>query len=194
MFIVVSSVDLPQSVEQMVDIRQQILECKSSRAAFNVQAPHNVPILFVMNKTDLPKSRWQTDPEEAASLLGESISGSAKDVFLTCSAAENENIETRLIRNQYPSPDGLIELPALGESNVVCISIAICRVHHPFAVTTKHSCAGVWTNVLNGEIASPHEPSAAQDAAQRTVRRWRSQYVGRDKETRTSADALTILA
>ncbi|KAK0397659.1 hypothetical protein QR680_002206 [Steinernema hermaphroditum] len=94
MFIVVSSVDLPQSVEQMIDIRQQIIECKSSRVGFNANTPQHVPILFVMNKTDLPKSRWQTDPEEAASLIEEAISGNARDIFLTCSAAGNENIET----------------------------------------------------------------------------------------------------
>ncbi|TMS37209.1 hypothetical protein L596_004186 [Steinernema carpocapsae] len=94
MFIVVSSVDLPQSIEQMIETRQHIIECKCSRAAMNLHPPNHIPILFVMNKTDLPKSRWQTDPEDVYAMIAEAIPGNTKDLLVTCSAADNENIES----------------------------------------------------------------------------------------------------
>ncbi|KAH7716483.1 dexamethasone-induced Ras-related protein 1 [Aphelenchoides avenae] len=91
-FILVSSVDHPQSVEQMIESYQQIVECKASRGLCAT------PILFVLNKTDLPKSRWQVELSEVEAAVTAAVSvleppQTHADCMVSCSAALDENID-----------------------------------------------------------------------------------------------------
>ena len=91
---VVSSVDQSQSIEQMADIYNQILECKMTRGTTT-----RIPIVFVLNKTDLPESKWQVTMEEVEELIKSTTGESACDqCFVACSAATNGNID-KVIRN-----------------------------------------------------------------------------------------------
>ncbi|VDD93871.1 unnamed protein product [Enterobius vermicularis] len=63
MFMIVGAVDKSESVSQMIEIRNQIIECKSVRRINRVDP---VPILFVINKTDLPSSKWEIDFDEVS--------------------------------------------------------------------------------------------------------------------------------
>uniref|UniRef100_A0A7E4UPQ7 Small monomeric GTPase n=1 Tax=Panagrellus redivivus TaxID=6233 RepID=A0A7E4UPQ7_PANRE len=88
-FVVVSSVDQSQSVGQLADIRNQILECKVTRGFTGV-----IPIVFVLNKTDLPQYKWQVTVTEVEDLIKSATGESCCDsCFVTCSAANNENID-----------------------------------------------------------------------------------------------------
>ncbi|KAE9553155.1 hypothetical protein FO519_003634 [Halicephalobus sp. NKZ332] len=88
-FMVVSSVDQSQSIEQMADIYNQILECKATRCVAG-----RIPIVFVLNKTDLPTSRWQITVEEVEEFIKSTTNETSCDhCFVTCSAAKNENID-----------------------------------------------------------------------------------------------------
>uniref|UniRef100_A0AC35F2B3 Uncharacterized protein n=1 Tax=Panagrolaimus sp. PS1159 TaxID=55785 RepID=A0AC35F2B3_9BILA len=88
-FLIVSSVDHSQSVEQMIDIRSQIVEIKNSRGFNGI-----IPIVFVINKTDLPKIKWQMSLEEIEEMVKSAIHEINLDsCFISCSAANNENID-----------------------------------------------------------------------------------------------------
>ncbi|KAK6032843.1 hypothetical protein OSTOST_00969 [Ostertagia ostertagi] len=101
MFLLVSSVDNADSVAQMIDIRQQINDCKASRGATGGE---DTPCVFILNKADLPEHRWQmiidysyikglfqTTEKEVAELV-EQATGSS-DGLIVCSAATNLNID-----------------------------------------------------------------------------------------------------
>uniref|UniRef100_A0AC34GR85 Uncharacterized protein n=1 Tax=Panagrolaimus sp. ES5 TaxID=591445 RepID=A0AC34GR85_9BILA len=73
----------------MIDIRSQIIEIKNARG-FNGLTP----IVFVLNKTDLPKLKWQMTLEEIEEMVKVAINETNLDsCFITCSAANNENID-----------------------------------------------------------------------------------------------------
>lgn len=61
MFLIVSAVDQEESVSHMIDISNQIIECKMMRKGV---ASRPIPMLFVLNKIDLPRARWQVDYDE----------------------------------------------------------------------------------------------------------------------------------
>ncbi|EYB93168.1 hypothetical protein Y032_0185g1027 [Ancylostoma ceylanicum] len=88
MFLLVSSVDNADSVAHMLDIRQQISDCKASRGA---AGGSDTPCVFVLNKADLPEHRWQTTEKEVGEQI-EHLTGS-QDSFVVCSAANNLNID-----------------------------------------------------------------------------------------------------
>ncbi|CAJ0608963.1 unnamed protein product [Cylicocyclus nassatus] len=88
MFLLVSSVDNADSVAHMLDIRQQISDCKASRGA---TGGSDTPCVFVLNKADLPEHRWQITEKEAAEQV-EQATGS-HDALVMCSAANNLNID-----------------------------------------------------------------------------------------------------
>lgn len=60
MFLIVGSVDQMDSITQMVNIRDQILECRSARFRGN----KDVPLLFAVNKIDLPECKWEIRLDE----------------------------------------------------------------------------------------------------------------------------------
>ena len=73
----------------MIDIRSQIFECKLARGY-----TEPIPIVFVLNKTDLPKLKWQVTIEEVEELVKTATSEINCDLnFTTCSAYNNENID-----------------------------------------------------------------------------------------------------
>lgn len=73
----------------MMDIRSQILECKNARGYNGF-----IPIVFVLNKTDLPKIKWQMNIEEVEEMIKFATNEANCDTnFITCSAANNENID-----------------------------------------------------------------------------------------------------
>ncbi|WKY17021.1 hypothetical protein Q1695_001554 [Nippostrongylus brasiliensis] len=88
MFLIVSSVDNSDSVTQMIEIRQQIKDCKASRG---VAGGSDTPCVFILNKADLPEHRWQTSEKEVTEMV-EQATGS-QDGFIMCSAATNLNID-----------------------------------------------------------------------------------------------------
>lgn len=106
----VSSVDHFESVEQMIEIYKAIEECKTSRRSTTTTNGHyqsqnhtspisNIPIVFVLNKTDLPSYKWQINVNEAKSRLAKALPNfNANDSFIDCSALLNENILT-VIKN-----------------------------------------------------------------------------------------------
>uniref|UniRef100_A0A183CWT0 GTP-binding protein Di-Ras2 n=1 Tax=Gongylonema pulchrum TaxID=637853 RepID=A0A183CWT0_9BILA len=59
--LIVGSVDLDDSISQMVCIKEQIIECRSTRLRDN---SNTVPMLFAINKTDLPSAKWEIDYDE----------------------------------------------------------------------------------------------------------------------------------
>ncbi|KHJ97860.1 hypothetical protein OESDEN_02165 [Oesophagostomum dentatum] len=93
MFLLVSSVDNADSVAHMLDIRQQISDCKASRGA---AGGSDTPCVFVLNKADLPEHRWQVTEKEVAEQV-EQATGSSES-FVVCSAANNLNIDKAFAR------------------------------------------------------------------------------------------------
>ncbi|CAJ0914133.1 unnamed protein product, partial [Mesorhabditis belari] len=90
MFLIVSSVDAAHSVEAMTDFAQQITDCKTSRN----EMPAKVPMVFLLNKSDLPDSRWQVSPGEAEARLSQA--DLSTEQLVQCSAATGDNIDKAL--------------------------------------------------------------------------------------------------
>lgn len=86
----------------MLDTYAQIVDCKtlrrkncaSSAASASATSPQRVgtivPVVFALNKTDLPADKWQVTMDEVT----DSILKVVPDLscFVSCSAARNENI------------------------------------------------------------------------------------------------------
>lgn len=70
----------------MYETYNQIIECKSSSSFTKAW-----PILFVLNKTDLPKSKWQIDINDVQGKVEKLIGNN--EMLITCSAYKNENID-----------------------------------------------------------------------------------------------------
>ncbi|CAJ0569407.1 unnamed protein product, partial [Mesorhabditis spiculigera] len=88
MFLVVASVDQPYSIEAMTDLANQIVDCKSNNSE------SRVPIIFCLNKTDLPDSRWEVSQGEAEARLAQT-EFSIEQLY-QCSAATGENVDKAL--------------------------------------------------------------------------------------------------
>ena len=58
---IVGAVDRSESIAQMMELRSEIIESRSIRRNSNSDP---IPILFVINKTDLPSSKWEIDYDE----------------------------------------------------------------------------------------------------------------------------------
>lgn len=95
-FVLVSSINHPQSVEQMIEIYRDIEECKMGRRTTTTASQNNInpiPIVFVLNKIDLPTYKWEIQVNEAKNLLAKAIPNfNPNDCFIECSALNNENI------------------------------------------------------------------------------------------------------
>ncbi|KAI1732371.1 ras family domain-containing protein [Ditylenchus destructor] len=87
MFVLVSAVDHAQSVEQMVDIYHNGCHRRASSSSSNV----TVPVVFVLNKIDLPKYKWQVTLDEVKALLNKVVPNTL-DCFVACSAKDNDNV------------------------------------------------------------------------------------------------------
>ncbi|VDK42329.1 unnamed protein product [Anisakis simplex] len=85
---IVSAVDQEESVTHMLEINKQILECKMNGQRV---CRHSIPILFIVNKIDLPQTRWQIDFDEVCALLS-SATDSSNNVC-QCSASTPTNID-----------------------------------------------------------------------------------------------------
>uniref|UniRef100_A0A0N5B3Q7 GTP-binding protein Rhes n=1 Tax=Strongyloides papillosus TaxID=174720 RepID=A0A0N5B3Q7_STREA len=91
MFILVCSVDHPQSLTHMLDLYDQIIECKSSRGL----SISNVPMVFVLNKIDLPRVKWYYNEAEFVNKVMSSTKMTNNS--LICSAKLNENMEQLIV-------------------------------------------------------------------------------------------------
>uniref|UniRef100_A0AAF5DJ37 Rab-GAP TBC domain-containing protein n=1 Tax=Strongyloides stercoralis TaxID=6248 RepID=A0AAF5DJ37_STRER len=94
MFILVSSVDHSESLIHMLDLYDQIIECKASRGL----PTSNVPMVFVLNKTDLPRVKWYYNEAEFTNKVVQTTNNTNNS--LVCSAKLNENME-QLIMNLF---------------------------------------------------------------------------------------------
>ncbi|CEF70861.1 Small GTPase superfamily and Small GTPase superfamily, Rho type and Small GTPase superfamily, Rab type and Small GTP-binding protein domain and Small GTPase superfamily, Ras type and P-loop containing nucleoside triphosphate hydrolase domain-containing protein [Strongyloides ratti] len=91
MFILVSSVDHSESLNHMLDLYDQIIECKVSRGL----PVSNVPMVFVLNKADLPRVKWYYNEAEFTNKVIQTTSSTSKS--LICSAKLNDNMEQLII-------------------------------------------------------------------------------------------------
>ncbi|KHN83146.1 Dexamethasone-induced Ras-related protein 1 [Toxocara canis] len=89
MFLIVGAVDQEESIPRMLEISKQIAECKMTRQGVS---SHSIPILYVVNKVDLPRTRWQIDYDEVCNLVG-AIANSSNSIC-QCSALTSTNIES----------------------------------------------------------------------------------------------------
>uniref|UniRef100_A0A915EKD6 GTP-binding protein Rhes n=1 Tax=Ditylenchus dipsaci TaxID=166011 RepID=A0A915EKD6_9BILA len=91
-FILVSSVDHAQ------------MECKTGRMSRQASISNgsfhhrssgssngSPPVVFVLNKTDLPAHKWQVSEQEVQELVSKVVNGK-EDCFVSCSALSNENV------------------------------------------------------------------------------------------------------
>jgi len=96
----------------MVEYYEQIIECKTGRTGKSIflswdmdkykfsgghspsATPSSIPILFILNKTDLPPHKWQVTVEEVRSLLSKVVpkQNSTTEFMVACSARTNENV------------------------------------------------------------------------------------------------------
>ncbi|PAV58555.1 hypothetical protein WR25_24357 [Diploscapter pachys] len=89
MFLIVSSVEQAESIYHMLEIRQQIEDCKASRGVTSTTP--EVPCVFVLSKTDLPEYRWMVTQEEIQRKVEEEAGTSENLIF--CSALKDTNID-----------------------------------------------------------------------------------------------------
>uniref|UniRef100_A0AC35U776 GTP-binding protein Di-Ras2 n=1 Tax=Rhabditophanes sp. KR3021 TaxID=114890 RepID=A0AC35U776_9BILA len=87
MFVLVCSVDHPESLNQISEIKNQIIECKNSRG---LNTSH-IPMIFVLNKIDLPRVKWNFNEAQFANLVKQNTNNPTG--YILVSAAKNENIE-----------------------------------------------------------------------------------------------------
>uniref|UniRef100_A0A914UIJ1 GTP-binding protein Rhes n=1 Tax=Plectus sambesii TaxID=2011161 RepID=A0A914UIJ1_9BILA len=90
LFVLVSSTDLPASFEELFNYRDQIIDCKTSGLRAKSDGA-NVPIVMVLNKTDLPDNKKQLDAETCRFRVHE-LCGEASQLF-ECSAKTGENVD-----------------------------------------------------------------------------------------------------
>lgn len=55
------------------------------------------PIVFVLNKTDLPAHKWQVTINNVAEKISKCLPDNNQNAFITCSAALNENVTKVLL-------------------------------------------------------------------------------------------------
>uniref|UniRef100_A0A0N4ZHR5 TBC domain-containing protein kinase-like protein n=1 Tax=Parastrongyloides trichosuri TaxID=131310 RepID=A0A0N4ZHR5_PARTI len=91
MFIIVSSVDHPESLNHMLDLHDQIIECKLGKG-LPIQ---NIPMIYVLNKTDLPRVKWQHNEAEFANKIIQFTGSQNKHIL--CSAKLNENMDVLFV-------------------------------------------------------------------------------------------------
>lgn len=90
LFMLVSSTDLPASFDELFNYREQIIDCKTSGLRGKLDNA-NVPIVMVLNKTDLPDSKKQLDAEVCRFRVQE-VCGETGHL-LECSAKTGENVD-----------------------------------------------------------------------------------------------------